>query len=118
MNAFSTYWFAVQQYYNISMHREDVETFHTLSKILGITVNEGDLVLTPEQIREDAEEQKIRDSFVRRKCNQCGDLLAVCIWGYPVFKNLPSRHRIMGCLQSREDVGKNWWCDECETYFE
>ena len=59
---------------------------------------------------------KIQDA-VKRKCDQCGNPLDVCIWGYPVFSNLPPHYRIMGCVIGPDDRGKNWWCPTCETYF-
>ena len=97
------------------MHRENQQILAYLQRANGQPVEE--LVLTPEQIKEDEEEQKYLDSL-RRKCDQCGDLLSVCIWGYPVFAKLPPRSRIMGCVQHREDAGKNWWCNQCESFFE
>jgi hypothetical protein len=96
------------------MHRENQQILAYLQRANGQPVEE--LVLTPEQIKEDEEEQKYLDSL-RRKCDQCGEWLSVCIWGYPA-KGLTFRYRTMGCVQGPGDIGKNWWCGECESFFE
>ena len=69
---------------------------------------------------------KERDAL-SRKCDQCGEWLSVCSWGYPVSRNLEPlfpnpyrvpKYRTMGCVIGPDDRKKNWWCDQCESFFE
>ena len=66
---------------------------------------------------------------LNRKCDQCGEWLSVCSWGYPVYRHpnleplFPNpygvpKYRTMGCVIGPGDDRKNWWCDQCESFFE
>ena len=69
-------------------------------------------------VEKDWKEEDALYKATHRECGQCGEWLSICIWGYPVFENLPSRRLIMGCVRGSGDEKKNWWCDQCECFFE